>query len=50
MLRHGVPTADPVAVARFLTQVDAGELQIDRAALAEITRRQAVVPESRRSQ
>ncbi len=42
MLRHGVPTADPAAVARFLTQVHTGELQIDRAALAEITRRQRI--------
>ncbi|MCO1659581.1 hypothetical protein [Pseudonocardia humida] len=40
MLRHGVPTADPAAVARFLTKVHTGELQVDRAALAEITRRQ----------
>jgi hypothetical protein len=40
MLRHGVPTADPAAVARFLTQVHTGELQVDRAALDEITRRQ----------
>jgi DNA-nicking Smr family endonuclease len=40
MLRHGVPTADPTAVSRFLQQVTTGELQVDRAALAEITRRQ----------
>jgi hypothetical protein len=40
MLRHGVPTADPAAVARFLQQVHTGELVVDRAALAEITRRQ----------
>lgn len=44
MLRHGVPTADPAAVARFLEQVNAGELDIDRAALDEITRRQASDP------
>lgn len=41
MLRHGVPTADPAAVARFLERVNAGELDIDRSALDEITRRQA---------
>lgn len=41
MLRHGVPTADPAAVAKFLQQVDAGELEIDRAALEEIQRRHA---------
>ncbi len=41
MLRHGVPTADPTAVARFLRQVDAGEVQVDRAALGEIVARQA---------
>jgi hypothetical protein len=41
MLRHGVPTADPAAVARFLQQVHAGELEVDRAALDEIVRRQA---------
>jgi len=40
MLRHGVPTADPAAVAHFLHQVDAGEVQVDRAALDEIVRRQ----------
>lgn len=45
MLRHRVPTADPVAVSRFLAQVDAGEIEIDRAALEEITRRQAEPPE-----
>jgi hypothetical protein len=43
MLRHRVPTADPSAVARFLAQVDAGELEIDRDALDEIMRRQTVV-------
>jgi hypothetical protein len=40
MLRHGVPTADPAAVAGFLHRVHTGELEVDRAALAEITRRQ----------
>ena len=40
MLRHGVSTADPAAVARFLRRIDAGELEIDRAALGEIVRRQ----------
>jgi len=45
MLRHSVPTADPVAVARFLSQVDTGELEIDRTALEEITRRQSTQPE-----
>lgn len=44
MLRHGVPTADPTAVARFLRRVQAGELAVDRAALAEITRRQQSEP------
>ena len=44
MLRHGVPTADPAAVARFLQQVHSGELQIDRSALAEIQRRHADQP------
>jgi hypothetical protein len=41
MLRHGVPTADPSAVTRFLRQVDAGEVAVDRAALGEIVARQA---------
>jgi hypothetical protein len=41
MLRHGVPTADPSAVALFLKRVDAGEVEVDRSALAEIIRRQA---------
>ncbi|MFC4950563.1 hypothetical protein [Pseudonocardia sp. GCM10023141] len=51
MLRHGVPTADPSAVARFLQQVNSGELPIDRGALDEITRRQAAdVPEQPRPQ
>ena len=40
MLRHGVPTADPSAVARFLERVHAGDLDIDRAALRDITRRE----------
>ncbi len=40
MLRHGVPTADQAAVARFLDAVRRGSLAIDRDALAEITRRQ----------
>ncbi|GAA3042188.1 hypothetical protein GCM10010464_02610 [Pseudonocardia yunnanensis] len=40
MLRHGVATADPAAVARFLSQVHAGELEINRDALDEIRRRQ----------
>jgi hypothetical protein len=40
MLRHGVPTADPSAVARFIRQVQAGELPIDRAALRDITHRE----------
>ncbi len=40
MLRHGVPTADPAAVARFIERVHAGELDIDRAALRDITRRE----------
>ncbi|HEY0813263.1 MAG TPA: hypothetical protein VGE11_08260 [Pseudonocardia sp.] len=40
MLRNGVPTADPAAVARFLQQVHAGELEIDRAALRDITHRE----------
>jgi hypothetical protein len=39
MLRNGVATADPAAVARFLQQVHTGELPIDRAALEEIQRR-----------
>jgi len=40
MLRHGVPTADPAAVARFIERVHTGELDIDRAALSDITRRE----------
>jgi hypothetical protein len=45
MLRHEVPTGDPAAVTRFLEQVDRGELEIDRGALAEITSRQRVPDE-----
>jgi hypothetical protein len=45
MLRHGVATADPAAVARFLQQVHAGELEIDRSALEEIQRRHADEPQ-----
>ncbi|MDN5749302.1 MAG: hypothetical protein L0H64_12420 [Pseudonocardia sp.] len=41
MLRHGVTTNDPASVARFLQSVHRGELDIDRSALAEITRREA---------
>ena len=37
--RHGVPAADPAAVARFLEQVRRGEVDVDRDALAEVTRR-----------
>jgi hypothetical protein len=40
MLRHGVDTADPSSVARFLQRVHSRELDVDRAALAEITRRE----------
>jgi hypothetical protein len=50
MRRHGVQTADPAAVARFLQQVHAGELEIDRAALAEIQRRQSDEPAEPRRQ
>jgi hypothetical protein len=39
--RHGVPAADPLAVARFLDQVRRGEVDVDRDALAEVTRRGA---------
>ena len=46
MLRHGVPTGDAAAVTRFLEQVDRGELEIDRAALAEITSRQRLPEET----
>ncbi|MDN5931700.1 MAG: hypothetical protein L0I24_11660 [Pseudonocardia sp.] len=45
MLRHEVPTGDPAAVTRFLEQVDRGELEIDRGALAEITSRPRVPDE-----
>lgn len=41
MLRHGVDTSDPVSVNRFLTQVEAGEIPIDRAALAEVMARES---------
>ena len=44
MMRHGVPTADPGAVAGFLDRVHRGELEIDRDALAEITRRHDATP------
>lgn len=44
MLRHGVPTADPTAVARFLQRVHAGELQVDRDALRDIIRREGRTP------
>lgn len=37
--RHGVTAADPAAVARFLDQVRRGEVDVDRDALAEVTRR-----------
>lgn len=37
--RHGVAAADPAAVARFLEQVRRGEVEVDREALAEVTRR-----------
>jgi hypothetical protein len=43
--RHGVPAADPAAVARFLEQVRRGEVDVDRDALAEVTRRGAGEPE-----
>ena len=49
MLRHGVPTADPAAVARFIERVHAGELDIDRAALRDITRRERRADPSRRA-
>jgi len=39
--RHGVPAADPAAVARFLERVRRGEADVDREALAEVTRREA---------
>jgi hypothetical protein len=37
--RHGVPAADPAAVARFLERVRRGETDVDRDALADVTRR-----------
>jgi len=43
--RHGVAAADPAAVARFLDQVRRGEVDVDRDALAEVTRRDAGPPE-----
>jgi Arc/MetJ family transcription regulator len=39
--RHGIPAADPAAVARFLEQVRRGETDVDREALAEVTQRGA---------
>ncbi len=39
--RHGVPAGDPAAVARFLDRVRRGEADVDREALAEVTRRGA---------
>jgi hypothetical protein len=39
--RHGVAAADPGAVGRFLEQVRTGEVDVDREALAEVTRREA---------
>lgn len=44
MMRHGVRTADPAAVAAFLDRVHRGELEVDRDALAEITRRHDAEP------
>jgi hypothetical protein len=38
--RHGVPVANPAAVVRFLEQVRRGEVDVDRDAVADITRRQ----------
>ncbi|GAA4678498.1 hypothetical protein GCM10023215_09330 [Pseudonocardia yuanmonensis] len=38
--RHGVDPADPRAVQRFLDRARSGEVDIDHAALAEITRRE----------
>ncbi len=43
--KHGVPAADPVAVGRFLEQVRRGEVDVDRDALAEVTRRGAGAPD-----
>ena len=42
--RHGVTAADPAAVARFLEQVRRGEVDVDRDALAEVTRRDTGEP------
>ncbi|WP_433507159.1 hypothetical protein ACQP04_12195 [Pseudonocardia halophobica] len=42
--RHGVDPADPRAVQRFLDRARSGEVHIDRAALAEITRREEETP------
>jgi hypothetical protein len=42
--RHGVDPADPRAVHRFLDRARSGEVDIDQAALAEITRREAEIP------
>jgi hypothetical protein len=42
--RHAVPAADPAAVARFLERVRRGEVDVDREALAEVTRRDAAQP------
>ncbi|MCE0763683.1 hypothetical protein LWC35_12310 [Pseudonocardia kujensis] len=42
--RHGVDPADPRAVQRFLDRARSGEVDIDRAALAEITRREEEAP------
>jgi hypothetical protein len=39
--RHGVPVANPSAVARFLDRVRRGEVDVDRDALADVTRRAA---------
>lgn len=41
MLRHGVEPGDPGAVSRFLTQVAAGEIAVDRTVLAAIEEREA---------
>jgi hypothetical protein len=42
--RHGVAAADPFAVAQFLEQVRDGAVDVDRDALAEVTRRGAGDP------
>jgi hypothetical protein len=39
--RHAVPAGNPAAVARFLEQVRRGEVDVDRDALADVTRREA---------